>query len=164
MKRILILAVVAFALSGGVATAAKLITSKDIKNGTVAMSDLSTSVKRAIDRSVGPRGRIGPPGPRGFDGAQGPQGPTGPASSNARVDVTLVEENITVDPNSLRLVTAVCPDGQVVVGTGFDASDMVIHYVRASDTRVEVQAQNPTNQSHGLTAQALCATGVSREP
>jgi hypothetical protein len=73
-----------------------------------------------------------------------------------------VEENRTVEPNSLRLVTAVCPDRQVVVGTGFDSSDMVIHYVRAGDTRVEVQAQNPTAQAHELTAQALCAVGVSR--
>jgi hypothetical protein len=88
-----ILACVAVALVAGTttATAASLITSEDIKNGTIRSTDikkgaisasrLSSDVQAALDEA----GRAGPPGkdgatvygPKGDTGAQGPQGERG---------------------------------------------------------------------------------------
>jgi hypothetical protein len=43
-------------LVGGTATAAKLITSGEIKNGTIQTKDLSASAKRALKGQAGPAG------------------------------------------------------------------------------------------------------------
>ncbi len=55
--------------SAGTATAAKLITSKDIKNGTI----------KAVDLSPALRGKLGAPGPQGPKGDPGPKGDQGAA-------------------------------------------------------------------------------------
>ena len=53
--------------SAGTATAAKLITSKDIKDGTIKAKDLSPAL----------RARLGVPGPAGAQGPKGDPGPKG---------------------------------------------------------------------------------------
>lgn len=64
-------------LTGGAsATAAHLVTSKHIKDGTIAVRDLSLPARRAL---TGPIGPIGPPGSNGPAGATGQTGPSGPA-------------------------------------------------------------------------------------
>ena len=63
---------------GGTATAAKLITSKDIKNGTIKAADLSKSAKKALRGKRGATGAQGLPGATGPTGAAGPVGPAGP--------------------------------------------------------------------------------------
>jgi hypothetical protein len=86
------------------AVATKLITGKDIRNGTVAERDLTPSVQTKLENAdqpgpkgadgargatgatgiqgpAGPRGErgeAGPKGDRGFDGPKGADGPTGP--------------------------------------------------------------------------------------
>ncbi|HQR79385.1 MAG TPA: hypothetical protein PLT68_04115 [Actinomycetota bacterium] len=70
--------VVAFVLGlllagAGTATAARLITSKDIKNGTIKQKDLSKPV----------RTKLNAPGPKGDTGAQGERGPAGPSWATA---------------------------------------------------------------------------------
>ncbi len=68
------------------ATAAKLLTGRDIKDGTIEMRDLAKPVRAKL-ATAGPRGRTGPPGPTGAPGAAGapggpgPQGPPGPSST-----------------------------------------------------------------------------------
>lgn len=62
---------IAVAAAGG-ATASKLITSKQIKNGTIGMKDLSKDVRKRIAKT-------GSPGAAGAQGAQGPAGPKGDA-------------------------------------------------------------------------------------
>jgi hypothetical protein len=74
----------------GTATAADLITSADIKNGTVTsidikngtikVKDISKKARTALKGNVGPQG---PTGPTGATGGQGPQGPAG-ADGTAR--------------------------------------------------------------------------------
>lgn len=62
----------------GTATAAKLITGKDIKNGSIAEKDLSKKVQKKL-KKVGQQGPAGPQGTQGLQGTQGPQGDRGPA-------------------------------------------------------------------------------------
>jgi Collagen triple helix repeat (20 copies) len=93
VRKILIACVVAtLVVGGGTATAAKLMTGKDvrdgsltgadIRNGSVSLNDLSRGTRAAIGKpgAPGPRGdrrADGAAGPAGRDGATGPQGPPG---------------------------------------------------------------------------------------
>lgn len=68
--------------TAGTATAAKLITGKQIKDGSVALKDLSKGVRSQIAKAGKP-GATGPPGPAGPQGAKGDAGPsTGPAGGD----------------------------------------------------------------------------------
>ncbi len=68
------------------AVAGRLVTSSDIKNGTIRKVDLSEKVKDSFSRKgkqgepgpVGPTGSPGPVGPTGAPGPAGPVGETGP--------------------------------------------------------------------------------------
>lgn len=98
MRVILVAALVAALLGGGVATAqtalrnnsvtsSKIkngsITGKDIKNRTVSLGKLSTGTQRLIREkgSAGATGPAGERGPAGATGAAGPAGATGPAGA-----------------------------------------------------------------------------------
>jgi hypothetical protein len=61
----------------GSAVAAALITSKQIKDGTIQTRDISKKAKRALKGNRGPTGARGPQGLQGAQGAQGAQGPKG---------------------------------------------------------------------------------------
>jgi hypothetical protein len=79
----LIVAIVAVAAaSTGSAVAAGQITSKQIKNGTIELKDISKSTRAAFKGRSGPQGPMGPVGAKGDSGPSGPTGPrgtTGPA-------------------------------------------------------------------------------------
>lgn len=75
--------------TGGTAMASRLITGRDIKNGSITAADLSTALRGQLARTgaagaagpVGPAGPAGPAGARGIsgqDGATGPKGDPGP--------------------------------------------------------------------------------------
>jgi hypothetical protein len=68
------------AMSGS-AVAASLITSKQIKDGTIQTRDLSKKAIRALAKSTtatpGPQGPVGPAGPAGSAGPKGDAGATG---------------------------------------------------------------------------------------
>ena len=75
-----------FVSLAGTATAARvLITSKDIKDNTIQVVDISKGTQALLKGNAGPRGPQGLQGPQGAQGAQGAQGvlgapgPTGPA-------------------------------------------------------------------------------------
>jgi Collagen triple helix repeat (20 copies) len=75
----LIAAVVAAALIAATgATAALVVTSENIKNGTIQLVDISKSAKKALKGQRGRRGPAGPRGAQGPAGARGPQGVPGP--------------------------------------------------------------------------------------
>jgi hypothetical protein len=78
-KTVIACAVVALLVGGGTATAAKLITGKDIKDGSIALRDLSDGVQDKIEKpgKPGNNGRNGAPGAKGDAGATGSQGPKG---------------------------------------------------------------------------------------
>lgn len=63
--------------SAATAGAASLITSRQIKDGTIQLRDLSASAKKSLRGARGPIGAQGPQGAKGDTGAQGAQGATG---------------------------------------------------------------------------------------
>ena len=68
--------------STGSAVAASLITTKQIKNGTIQLVDISKKTREALQGGRGPQGPPGPAGANGTigkDGAQGVPGPPGVA-------------------------------------------------------------------------------------
>lgn len=88
MKAALIAAIVAAIVAASSATAALVITSANIKNGTIQSVDISAKAKRALKGnrgSRGPQGNPGPAGPQGAPGLQGAPGPQGaPGEKGAR--------------------------------------------------------------------------------
>jgi Collagen triple helix repeat (20 copies) len=85
----LVVALVAlFVAFSGTATAALVMTGKNIKDGTVTAKDvknrtlgtdkLSNNAVSALKGQPGPEGQPGPAGPQGPAGRHGPAGPTGP--------------------------------------------------------------------------------------
>jgi hypothetical protein len=69
---------------GGTATAARLITGKDIRNNSITGKDIRNKSLTAADfrgSVAGAPGATGPEGPQGPGGATGPGGPTGPSGT-----------------------------------------------------------------------------------
>jgi hypothetical protein len=91
----------------GSAVAASLITSKQIKNGTIKSKDLSAKAKRDLRGNEGPRG------------AQGPTGPQGPAGPSAVSRIQRVEATLTVGPGVVESVSVNCPAGTSLVSGGW---------------------------------------------
>jgi hypothetical protein len=116
---------------GGTATAAKLITSKDIKNGTIKTADLSKSAKRSLKGNSGLRGATGAQGPQGAQGAQGPAGPSVVGQS-----VVVSSPQVLFGDEIVQMAVAFCPPGhRVVSGGGASISDEQIAVTRPTDDR-----------------------------
>jgi hypothetical protein len=124
MKNALIAAVVAAVVAAASGTAATIVvTSKNIKNGTIQDVDISAKAKRALKGqrgSAGPQGAQGPQGASGPQGAQGPQGNAGKSVSYSNA----YSEFVAVPPGSFRFANAICPAGTLLVGGGH-ATDRV---------------------------------------
>lgn len=112
MKTALVAGIVAMLVSSASATAAFVVTSRNIKNGTIQLADISAQARHALKGSRGPRGRAGAPG---LSGPQGAQGPPGKSLSY----VNGYSEHTAVPPGSFRFVNAVCPANTAVVGGGY---------------------------------------------
>jgi hypothetical protein len=107
--------VIAVALvTAGSSTAAFIVTSKNIKNGTIQLIDMSAKAKKAL------RGRRGPRGPQGPQGAQGLQGSQGPKGGLDLSKVSYASEIGFVPAQGRATVAATCPSGQKVLGGGFN--------------------------------------------
>ncbi|WP_028637706.1 collagen-like protein [Nocardioides sp. URHA0032] len=75
----------ALVVTGGTgAVAGQLITSHQIKDGTIRTVDLSDGVQNKLDKT-GERGPQGEPGETGPAGATGPAGPVGPKGADSTV-------------------------------------------------------------------------------
>jgi hypothetical protein len=77
VKTAIIAAIVAMFVSAASATAAFVVTSKNIKDGTIQTVDISAKAKRALRGNRGPQGPSGLPGPHGLAGVAGPPGAKG---------------------------------------------------------------------------------------
>lgn len=80
--------------SAGTATAARFITSKDIKNGTIKEKDLAKPVRTKLN-ATGSQGTQGPKGDQGPKGEQGPTGPSWAAAGTAGANSTQGTPNLT---------------------------------------------------------------------
>lgn len=107
--------VLALAL-GGTATAARLITSKDIKNGTIKTADLSAAAKRALK---GQKGNTGAQGAQGAPGPQGPAGAQGPSGAASLSELTEYAASGTVPAGEVFPGAIDCPDGERAISGGY---------------------------------------------
>jgi hypothetical protein len=111
-----VLLVVALVLcSGTTASAAFLITGKQIKDGSVTGRDVRDHSLQTTDLKGVVRGPTGPIGPAGPVGPVGPTGPTGPAAVSAPVFKTA---SGTIAGSSSGGVSVSCPSGTVAAGGG----------------------------------------------
>jgi hypothetical protein len=132
--------------TAGTATAAKLITGKQIKDGSIAMRDLAPAVKRQI-ANAGPAGPTGAQGTAGAPGAKGEQGAPGLADvQNLTVLSPTTSEN--------KTLTARCPDGKVAL-SGFPS----IGFAQSSDPAVEMIGWGPTRGPNFVDPGSLAADG-----
>ena len=107
MKSILIAGVISALVVASTATAALVVTSANIKNGTIKMVDISAGAKRALKGNRGPRG------------AQGPQGNPGPQGPQGIQRLVRVEASDSVAPEQVKSVVANCPAGMLAVSGGY---------------------------------------------
>jgi hypothetical protein len=118
MRNALIAAVVAAVVAAASGTTATLVvTSKNIKNGTIQTVDISARAKRALKGNRGLRGLTGAPGAQGARGLQGPQGAQGPAGPGLS-GLHYVEARATVPPLQVGSAGAECPSGERVISGG----------------------------------------------
>ena len=100
IKTAAIAAIVSLGIGASSATAASMIgssevkddslTSKDVKNGTLTMADMSATAKAALQNNRGPAGPAGPVRPAGTAGVNGTQGIQGPAGGFDPSKVTYI--------------------------------------------------------------------------
>jgi hypothetical protein len=149
MKSAIIAGVVAMLVSSASATAAFVVTSKNIKNGTIQTVDLSSKAKRALKGKagkVGPAGARGPAGPPGFVGA-----------------TRIVSATFPVPPNTAGSPQTVsCPAGTGVISGGVISEAQRDTWVDAPSGNGWSGAANNVGgiEPGELTVYALCAQGV----
>jgi Collagen triple helix repeat (20 copies) len=153
MKTTLTAAIVAALVAAISATAgtALIITSKNIKNGTIQAVDMSAAAKQALK---GNRGSAGPAGPAGATGTAGPPGAQGIQGVQGSPGLSGVEYVVEVGVEGEGSATAWCPEGKYVIGGGGSAS--VGEPYRSEPTNSvswTVSADAPSN----VTAIAICA-------
>jgi len=157
-----LIAIIATGLLVGTAsaTAASLVTSanikdntirsKDVRNRTLTLRDLSRSTIAAL------RGARGPQGLQGVPGAPDIPGPKG------TTDIVYVDSPvITVGPGASAGTHAVCPAGSMATGGGIGPATegqlLPIDAYTISSGGFGVFAFNPDSTSRTLQARAACA-------
>jgi hypothetical protein len=164
MKTALTAAVVSAVVAAASGTAATLVvTSKNIKDGTIQAVDISAKAKRALRGSRGVRGTPGLPGPQG---AQGPQGIPGPPGLQR---LKLMTAAVSVAPGNQRTVEATCSSGETAVsgGYGLDSADASVLQSFGNGRGWVVVAENTTGTgipTATVAAYAYCAPGLTFVP
>ena len=149
MRSAIIAGVVAMLVSSASATAAFVVTSKNIKNGTIQTVDLSAKAKKALKGKAGPAGARGP---------AGPQGPPGFVGATRVVSATFpVPSNTAGSPQTVS-----CPAGTGVISGGVISDTQGDTWVDApSGNGWSGAANNVAGINPGeITVYALCAQGV----
>ncbi len=105
--------------TAGTATAAQMITGKQIRNGSITAKDLSKGL----------RAQLGVPGPVGPAGPSGPVGPAGPAGSVSTVVNRRFQMNGT--GSGQEILAGTCQPGERALSAGYtsggSASDLLVH-------------------------------------
>lgn len=148
--------------SAGSATAASVITGKQIKNNTITSADVKNRSLSLGDLTSKARQSL-----KAKDGSQGPAGPQGPAGAQGAPGVAGVEivEASSPSNSSPKGVVAECPAGKRVIGSGGAISVVGTAHLSAVtplEDGTSVRAIAFDNQDNGsdwhVTARAICAT------
>jgi hypothetical protein len=83
MKLIATFALGALLAAAGTATAAGVITGKQVRNGSLTLADFKKAEREKLAGDRGPRGPAGEPGAQGAQGPPGPKGAPGAAAADA---------------------------------------------------------------------------------
>jgi Collagen triple helix repeat (20 copies) len=165
MKTVVAVIVTALAVGATASTAAVIVTSKNIKDGTIQTVDISAKAKRALK---GNRGPAGPVGPRGATGAAGPAGPAGPAGAQGAQGIQGIQgvpgppglSGVEyVDEVGEGSATATCPAGKfVIAGGGVTATEETFIWLNRAvgNTAWAVAADGPGAPA-SVSAFAVCA-------
>ena len=158
MRNALIAAVVAAVVAAASSTAATIVvTSKNIKNGTIKTVDISAGAKRALKGNRGPRGFPGARGSQGVPGVQGPQGLQGIQRLVAVSATKSIPGNSAGDT-----VVAPCPSGMVAVGGGFSFSGGGTVFNSGSvTTGWSVSGDTIDGPGADLTSTAYCSPNIT---
>jgi Collagen triple helix repeat (20 copies) len=181
MKNALIAGVVAAVVAAASSTAATIVvTSKNIKDGTIQPVDLSPRTKAALRGQRGSRGLAGAPGqpglqgPQGLQGATGPQGETGPEGpqglpgEDGFAYTAVTDDTLNSNLGETVTKTVSCEPGEVATGGGYAgvrensaieilASAPAGHSPIASPTGWYVTAKNNFGDSYVFTIYVICA-------
>ena len=147
----LFVALAGTATAGGVAL---IVTSANIKNGTIQLTDISPGAKRALK---GKRGPAGPGGPSGLAGATGPTGPAGPPGVQT---LTRVNAWVEVAPTDFESVTAICPAGMAPVSGGHAFPGEIWQSERVSNGWEVVGFNTSDTNAFTLYVEAYCSPNV----
>ena len=161
MKSALIAAVVSAIVAAASSTAATImVTSKNIKNGTIQTVDLNAKTKQALKGNRGLRGIAGTPGPAGPQGIQGP-----PGVQRVRF---IVSPTVSIPPNSSRAADAACPAGEIAIAGGYllTGAESALFQSVGIGTVWRAQAENSdvATSDATLVAYAYCSPGVAFVP
>jgi hypothetical protein len=141
--------------SAGTATAARLITGKDIKNGTIAEKDLTKPVRTKLN-APGPQGPKGDPGPQGERGPAGPSwaaaGTAGPSSTTSTPDLTGYTEAGYPQTFTLPEAGAVLASTSVTLSISCGGNDVVPAYSCGTNWALAIDGKPLKGSSFGTTA------------
>ena len=151
LKAIMVGVVIASLVGGTAVGASKLITGKQIKNSSITGVDVKNKSLSGADFRGSVRGPMGATGATGATGAEGPSGPPGLSQ------VTTVNSPLGLVDTGEVTVTARCPDGMTVIGTGFGAGQTQVVNVSSSGTSVSGVFRGTGIRGPGVGVQAICA-------
>ena len=103
----------------GTATAATLITGKQIQNNSVTTKDVKNKSLRAGDFRPGTLLR-GPAGPAGATGPQGPQGAQGATGAAGLSGLEKISATTPFDSDSPKTIDTTCPAGKQALSADYD--------------------------------------------
>jgi hypothetical protein len=170
VKAALIAGIVAAVVAAASSTAATIVvTSKQIKDGSIQAVDLSAKAKKALKGARGAPGPAGARGAQGPAGVQGPQGIQGPPGAPGIQRLRLVTAAVTVPVGGQEQAEAACPAGETAVSGGYGLSTTDAAVLRSFNVGRGwvAEAENPTGtgvQPATVTAYAYCAPGVTFVP
>lgn len=151
-----------FVALGGTATAAGLlVTTRQIKDRTIQLVDISPQATRALRGAPGPQGPEGPPGPAGPQGPQGNQGATGPAGPAGRsaADIYTRTLDAVAEAGGGQFVNLFCGPNEVAT-TGGARTESVFGVIFDSYPIMATAGGGARPAAHGEKAQGW-RSGVS---